>query len=302
MNFKSKIRSINKLPLSDKIVYIFMIVLLTGFVIFVAYPLLYVLIGSFMDPTQLQTEGISFKLSDYQIDGFRRIFRDDSILHGFKMSFFFSSTFMFLTVFICLTMAYPLSRRDFVGRKTISTLLIITMFFGGGLIPTFLLVRDLGMLDTVWSIIIPTSVNAWYIFLARAFFREMPADLQNAAELDGATDWQYFIKIVLPLSKPIIMVIALYSFVQQWNSYFDAMIYLRSRNLEPLQIVLRSILIQNEVPPGMISSQQAMAELQKIAELVKFSTIIVSSLPLLIMYPFFQKYFEKGMMIGAIKG
>ncbi|MNV43235.1 Lactose transport system permease protein LacG [compost metagenome] len=181
------------------------------------------------------------------------------------------------------------------------TLFIITMFFGGGLVPTYLLVKNLGMLNTIWAVIIPGCINVWNIILSRTFFKSVPNELKEAANVDGASEMRIFFGIVLPLSKPIIFVLALYAFVGQWNSYFDAMIYLDNPNLHPLQLVLRSILIQNQVDPGMISDQLAMAEMKRLSEIIKYAAIVVSSLPLIIMYPFFQKYFEKGVMLGSLK-
>ncbi len=209
-----------------------------------------------MDPNQLNASGLSFDFNDYRLDGYRKILSDSAIGRGFLMSLFYSSAFTIVTVSVSLTLAFPLSRMDFVGRKLISALLLITMFFSGGLIPTYILVRELNMLDTVWALILPNAVNAWNIILARTFFRQLPQSLRESAELDGANNWDYFVKIALPLSKPIIAVLSLYAFVGLWNSYFEAMIYLEDRKLAPLQLVLRSILIQNEVPPGMISSKQ----------------------------------------------
>lgn len=291
-----------RLSFVDKLTYLVMGLVLILFLLFIIYPLFYVLIGSFMNPTKLNSSGLSLNFRDYQLDGYKKILSNASILRGFKMSFFYSTAFTIITVVISLTMAYPLSRLDFVGRKTVSIMLLITMFFGGGLIPTFLLVKKLGMYNSVWAILLPNAVSAWNIILARTFLRNLPSELRESAELDGASNWLYFIKIALPLSKPIIAVLALYAFVGQWNSYFDALIYLENRALAPLQLVLRAILIQNEIPQGMIGAQQAMAELKKLAEMIKYSSIVISSIPLIIMYPFFQKYFEKGMMIGSIKG
>lgn len=176
------------------------------------------------------------------------------------------------------------------------------MFIGGGLVPTYLLIKDLNMLNTVWAIIIPGSVNVWNIILARTYFAGIPEELSEAARMDGANDIQVFFKIMLPLAKPIMFVLFLYAFVGQWNSYFDAMIYLKDPALEPLQLVLRKILIQNQPSSDMIGSQVQMAELKRIAELLKYATIVISSLPLLVMYPFFQKYFNKGVMLGSLKG
>lgn len=223
------------------------------------------------------------------------------MVKGFINSIIYSVGFTLVTIIVTIFAAYPLSLNGFKGKNVIMVFFLITMFFNGGLIPTYLVVKDLGMLNTIWSIILPGAISVWNIILARTFFKGLPKELFEAAKIDGASELKIFLKIVLPLSKPIIFVLALYAFVGQWNSYFDAMIYLEDQELHPLQLVLRSILIQNEVQPGMISDQLAMAELSKIAEQIKFASIVVSSLPLLIMYPFFQKYFEKGVMVGSLK-
>lgn len=270
-------------------------------VLLILLPLLYVLIASFMDPNVLLSKGLSFNPSDWSIEGYKKILQDEAIIRGFFNSVLYSVSFSFVTVIVSIFAAYPLSIDGFVGKKVITVFFLITMFFSGGLVPTYLLVKDLGMLNTIWAIILPGAVNVWNIIIARTYFKGIPKELHEAAKMDGASDLLIFFKIVLPLSKPIIFVLALYAFVGQWNSYFDAMIYLEDPNLHPLQLVLRSILVQNDVQPGMINDQLAMAELKKIAEMIKYSSIVISSLPLLIMYPFFQKYFEKGVMIGSIK-
>jgi putative aldouronate transport system permease protein len=270
-------------------------------VLLILLPLLYVLIASFMDPNVLLSKGLSFNPSDWSIEGYKKILQNEAIIRGFFNSVLYSVSFSFVTVIVSIFAAYPLSIDGFVGKKVITVFFLITMFFSGGLVPTYLLVKDLGMLNTIWAIILPGAVNVWNIILARTYFKGIPKELHEAAKMDGASDLLIFFKIVLPLSKPIIFVLALYAFVGQWNSYFDAMIYLEDPNLHPLQLVLRSILVQNDVQPGMINDQLAMAELKKIAEMIKYSSIVISSLPLLIMYPFFQKYFEKGVMIGSIK-
>lgn len=276
--------------------------ILTLAVLAILVPLIYVVIASFMDPTVLLNKGISFKPSDWSLAGYTKILEDPAIVRGFCNSLIYSSLFTLVTVAVSVAAAYPLSRKDFIGRKLIMNMLIVTMFFGGGLIPTYLLIKDLGMLNTIWSLILPGAVSAWNIILAKTFFQGIPNEIFEAAQVDGATPWIIFLKIVLPLSKPIICVLALYAFVGQWNSYFDAMIYLKNENLEPLQLVLRRILIQNQPSQALISDQLAMAELKKLSEMIKYSAIVISSLPLMFMYPFFQKYFEKGAMIGSIKG
>jgi putative aldouronate transport system permease protein len=270
-------------------------------VLVVLVPLVYVVIASFMDPTVLLNQGISFKFSDWSLEGYKRILSDDAMVRGFLNAMLYSVGFAVITVVVSVFAAFPLSVNGFVGKNFFMTLFLITMFFSGGLIPTYLVVKDLGMLNTIWAILLPGAVNVWNIILARTYFKGIPNELHEAAKVDGASDLLIFFKIVLPLSKPIIFVLALYAFVGQWNSYFDAMIYLEDPNLHPLQLVLRSILIQNQAEPGMISDQLAMAELAKVSEMIKYSAIVISSLPLIIMYPFFQKYFEKGVMVGSLK-
>ncbi|MBO1513492.1 carbohydrate ABC transporter permease [Metabacillus bambusae] len=270
-------------------------------VLVVLVPLIYVVIASFMDPTVLLNQGISFKFSDWSLEGYKRILSDDAMVRGFLNAMLYSVGLAVITVVVSVFAAFPLSVNGFVGKNFFMTLFLITMFFSGGLIPTYLVVKDLGMLNTIWAILLPGAVNVWNIILARTYFKGIPNELHEAAKVDGASDLLIFFKIVLPLSKPIIFVLALYAFVGQWNSYFDAMIYLEDPNLHPLQLVLRSILIQNQAEPGMINDQLAMAELAKVSEMIKYSAIVISSLPLIIMYPFFQKYFEKGVMVGSLK-
>ncbi|KAF1293030.1 carbohydrate ABC transporter permease [Candidatus Enterococcus leclercqii] len=265
-------------------------------------PLVYVVIASFMDPATLINKGLSFNPRDWTIQGYQRVFADDSILRGFLNSLFYSFTFSLLTVFITMLTAYPLSKPDLVGKNIIMTFFVITMFVGGGLIPTYLLVKNLGMLDSVWALILPGAINVWNIILARTYFSGLPKELSEAATIDGANDLQILFKVMLPLAKPIMFVLFLYAFVGQWNSYFDAMIYIKDPDLQPLQLVLRNILIQNQPSQDMVGANTAMAEMKQIAELIKYATIVISSLPLIVMYPFFQKYFDKGVLVGSVKG
>lgn len=276
-------------------------VILALFVLIILFPLLYVLLASFLNPNVLITKGLAISPSDWSLVGYQKILGNAAMIRGFFNSLLYSAAFAAATVIVSVLAAYPLSIEGFVGKRFFMILFLITMFFSGGLIPTFLVVKDLGMLDTIWSIILPSAVSVFNIILARTYFMGLPKELFQAAQIDGASELGIFFKIVLPLSKPIVFVLALYAFVGQWNSYFDAMIYLESNRLYPLQLVLRSILVQNQVDPGMISDALAQAELKKLSEMIKYSSIIVSSLPLMIMYPFFQKYFEKGVLVGSIK-
>ena len=277
--------------------------ILIGFLVLITLsPLLYVLIASFMDPFILRSQGLSLNPANWSLDGYKRVLQDPAIIRGFVNSIFYSFTYSALTVAVSILTAYPLSKQKLVGKRPITIFLMITMFIGGGLVPTYLLVKNLGMLNTVWAIILPGSINVWNIILARTYFKQLPAELEEAAIIDGANEMQIFFKIMLPLAKPIIFVLFLYAFVGQWNSYFDAMIYLNDADLQPLQLVLRKILIQNQPQQDMIGSATQMAEMAQLAELIKYSTIVISSLPLLVMYPFFQKYFDKGVMAGSLKG
>ncbi|WP_047983542.1 carbohydrate ABC transporter permease [Ornithinibacillus californiensis] len=285
----------------DRAILFFNKILLVFIALIIIFPLLYVLLGSFLDPSVLLSKGISFNPSDWTLEGYRRVFQDDLIVRSFLNSILYAVGFTLITIVFTVLAAYPLSVEGFKGKNFFMIFFLVTMFFNGGLIPTYLLIKDLGLINSIWAIILPGSVAVWNIILVRTFFKGLPKELKEAAKMDGASELQIFLKIVLPLAKPVIFVIALYAFVGQWNSYFNAMIYLEDQDLYPLQLVLRSILIQNEVQPGMINDMQAAAELSKIAEKIKYASIVVSSLPLLIMYPFFQKYFEKGVMVGSLK-
>ncbi len=278
-------------------IFIGLVVLLT------VYPLLYVLLASFSDPVDRVANGVSLLPRPSTLEGYKRVFNDGTIWIGFKNSFTYAVSFALLSTTISLTAAYGLSKRDLVGRNIFMAFFIITLFLNGGLIPTYLLVRGLGMYNTIWALIIPNSVNVINIILARTFITSsISNEIKQAAEIDGCSNFNYFIRILLPLSKPLIAILLLYDIVGQWNSYFDAMIYLDNKLMYPLQLVLRNILVQNDAPPGMIGDIQSINELKRIAELIKYSVIIIASAPLIILYPFLQKYFEKGVMLGSIKG
>ena len=291
-----------KLGMSDRVILGVGYTLLGLFVLVIFVPLVYVVMASFMDPNVLNNQGLSFNFADWTLDAYRRVLGNGMIWRGFANSLFYSLAFTVISVFLTLLAAYPMSKKELVGRKFFNTVFIITMFFNGGLIPTFILINQLHMVNTIWAILIPNAFNVWNMILARTYYQSIPGELREASELDGASEVQHFFKIMLPVCKPIIAVLALWSFVGMWNSYFDAMIYLNDANLQPLQLVLRSILVQNTPQPGMIADIQSTAEMSKVAELLKYATIVVSSLPLLIMYPFFQKYFDSGIMAGSIKG
>ena len=277
-------------------------ILLGLFVVAIIIPMLYIVIASFMDPITLQNKGITFDFSKWTTTAYERVMTNSQIWIGFKNAVIYSVLFTVVSVTVTLLAAYPMSRSDFKGKGFFNIIFIITMFFGGGLIPTYLVMSNLGLVDSMWAVILPGAFSVWNMIIARTYYQGIPTELREAADVDGANEITFFFKILLPVCTPVIAVLALWQFVAMWNSYFDAMIYLNDSAKQPLQLVLRSILIQNQPESGMISDMQSTAARAQLAELLKYATIIISSLPLLVMYPFFQKYFDSGIMAGSVKG
>ena len=277
-------------------------ILLGLFVIAIIVPMVYIIVASFMDPITLQNKGITFDFSKWTATAYESVMTNSQIWIGFKNAVIYSVVFTVVSVVVTLLAAYPLSRADFRGKGFFNVIFIITMFFGGGLIPTYLVVSNLGLVDSMWAVILPGAFSVWNMTIARTYYRGIPQELREAADVDGASELTFFFKILLPVCTPVIAVLVLWQFVAMWNSYFDAMIYLNDSAKQPLQLVLRSILIQNQPESGMIADMQSTAARAQLAELLKYATIIISSLPLLVMYPFFQKYFDSGIMAGAVKG
>lgn len=292
----------SKLTGSDKAIMIFAYTILGLFMAAIIVPIIYIILASFIDPVTLQNAGLTFDFSKWTLTAYERVMTNAQIWTGFKNALIYSVLFTIISVIVTLLAAYPMSRPDFKGKGFFNTIFVITMFFGGGLIPTYLLISDLNMLDTIWAILIPGAFSVWNMIIARTYYLGIPHDMQEAAEIDGASEMVYFFKILLPLCAPILATISMWQFVGMWNSYFDAMIYLNDASKQPLQLVLRAILIQSQPEPGMVSDMQSTAARAQLAELLKYATIIISSLPLMIMYPFFQKYFDNGIMAGAVKG
>ncbi len=286
----------------DKAFLVFAYVLLFLFVIAIIIPMAYIVVASFIDPITLQNQGITFDFSKWTLTAYERVMSNAQIWVGFKNAVIYSVVFTVISVFVTLLAAYPMSRKDFKGRGFFNVLFLITMFFGGGLIPTYLVVSNLGMLDTMWAVVLPGAFSVWNMIIARTYYQGIPDELREAAEVDGADEVTFFFKVLIPVCVPVIAVLALWQFVAMWNSYFDALIYIDDAAKQPLQLVLRSILIQNQPEAGMVSDIQSTAARAQLAELLKYATIVISSLPLLVMYPFFQKYFDAGIMAGSIKG
>ena len=285
---------------ADKIINGLNCLLIIGVFLIIAYPLYYVLIASIsevgsMKPVPLLPGKLTF-------DGYRRIFQDQSIWQGYWNSICYTLLGTSINLVLTLTGAYALSRKDLPCRRIINTMLVIAMMVNSGLIPRYLLVSGMNLVDTVWALVLPNAITVFNLFVARTYFETtLPLELLEAAQIDGCTDFRFFLQMALPLSKAIIAVLIIYYGVAHWNSYFDALIYLRSREKAPLQLVLRRILVLNETLAS-IADGDTLDALQKMMESIKYSIIILASLPMLILYPFMQKYFVQGVMIGAVKG
>ena len=258
-------------------------------------PLLNVLACSFSSPEKVVAGEVGLFPVEFNVRGYQEVFANDSLMRGFLNALFYTFLGTVIQVTLQMLCAYPLSRPDFKGRKFLNIFLTLTMFVSGGMIPTYLLISNLGMLDTIWAIIIPGCVSVFNIIVIRTYMQNsIPAELQEAARIDGCGDFQIFLRVVLPLCRPILFVMVLYAIVGYWNNYFNALLYIQSTDLYPLQRVLQDMLVTNSGSLG--------AGDPNLQEQLKYVTIVVSSLPLLIIYPFFQKYFEKGVVMGGVKG
>lgn len=269
----------------------------------IIYPLYFIVIASFSEPSEILNGNVWLLPKGITFEGYTRIFSDPAIMRGFGNSVLYTVVGTAISVTSILSGAYALSRKDMFGRTFFMLLFIITMFVDGGLIARYLVVRDLGMLNTLWAVVLPGAVGVWNLIIARAFFENnVPAELRDAAQLDGAHDFRFFFSIVLPLSKPLIFLMIMIHLVANWNAFFDALIFLDDENMYPLQLVLRNVLIQSEVSgAGGSGAMDSYAAAQRIGELIKYGMIVISSLPLLIVLPFMQKHFTKGALLGAVK-
>lgn len=287
----------------DRLFTVVNYVILSLFLITILYPLVYIASASISSSEAV----ISGRVWLWPIEptwmGYEAVFKHKLIVSGFMNSFYYTVAGTLINVVMTILAAYPLSRKDFYGKNTFMFLFVFTMMFTGGLIPSYLLVKDLGLLNTTWSMVLPGALGVWNMIITRTYFQTtIPDELLEASQLDGCNDFQFVWKIVLPLSGPIIAVITLFYAVGHWNSFFNALIYLKSQKLFPLQLVLRDILVQNDVDMNMLVDVQEAAKREGLRELLKYSLIIVATLPLMIVYPFVQKYFVKGIMIGSLKG
>lgn len=270
----------------------------------VLYPLIFVLSSSVSDPTMVASGKVILFPKGFTLEGYKRVFQDSNIMLGYKNALFYTFFGTIINLIVTVPAGYVLSKKEVPGTKFFVMAFLFTMYFSGGLIPTFLLVKSLGLYNTRWILLILGAFNTYNCIICRSFFSGLPKELEEAAYIDGASVTRTFLTVVMPVSKALLGVMVLYFAVAHWNSYFNAMIYTYDTELQPLQLFLRRILVlaQNSADMMSAGADEFAAQQQAVAALIKYAVIVVSSLPLLIIYPFLQKYFEKGVMIGSVKG
>ncbi|MCM3203369.1 carbohydrate ABC transporter permease [Paenibacillus illinoisensis] len=285
------------MTVAEAIMYAFAIL----FLIAIMYPIYFIVIASFSDPSSVANGQVWIFPKGFTLEGYKELLRHENIWIGYRNTILYTVVGTLIGLVVNISAAYALSRKDLVGRKFFSLFFIFTMFFSGGLIPTFLTIRDFHLYNTFLVMVLPFSVVVFDMIVARTFFQtSIPGDLWEAAQIDGCGNLRYFVLVVLPLSKAIIAVLGLWIAVGYWNSYFNALIYLKDPNLYPLQLILRNILITNQMQSGMGTGEAAQVAL-RLANLMRYSVIIIATIPIMCVYPFIQKYFNQGVMIGAVK-
>jgi ABC-type glycerol-3-phosphate transport system permease component len=289
-------------PFRDRVFLVVVTIMLAVILALVLLPLIYIVANSFSSARAVSSGRVTFWPIEFSLRAYEVALSNPQILQGYYNSLIYAVCGTLISVTLTVAIAYPLSRKRFFGRNVLMTGLIFTMLFSGGLIPTYMVIQDLGMLNTRWALLIPNAIGVWQVIIARTFFaNSIPEDLHEAAMLDGASELRYLRSVVLPLSKPLLAVLALMYVIFQWNTYFDALIYLKDPDLYPLQIVLRNVLILNQRNVGVTDVAQQLQQ-QQLANVLKYALIVVSSLPVLIIYPFVARHFTKGVMVGAVKG
>lgn len=285
----------------DKIVDFIIHAIAVLMILIVIYPLWFIIIASFSNPADVANGKVWVWPKKWVLDGYRELFKQTAIWRSYANTIIYTLSGTLVALFVNITAGYAMSRKDMAGRKWINLFYIIPMFISGGLIPIYLIVKDFNLIDSFWVMIIPFSVSTYNIIVARTFFNSsLPEGLWESAQIDGCGTIRYFFQFALPLSKAIIAVIGLWTAVGIWNSWFNALIYLQSESLQPLQLLLRRILISNQSLLGAATGEMA-SELRRLSDMMKYASIVVSTIPIMCLYPFLQKYFNQGVMIGAIK-
>lgn len=293
----------HRLSRGDRLFYIAVDILMAALLIVVLYPLIYVVSSSFSAPNAVLNGQVVFLPVDPSVEGYRAVMQYPMVLDGYRNSIAYTILGTLINVSLTMMCAYGLSRKNLPLRNLFMFLFTFTMYFSGGLIPNYLLMRDLRLIDTIFAIILPGAISTYNMIIARTFIQSsIPSEMLEAARVDGCSDARYFFQMVLPLSKAILAVISLYYAVGHWNAWFDAFIYLNTREKYPLQLILREILISNQLDNSLSMDADARRKMQGMVDLMKYSLIVISSLPVMFLYPLVQKYFIKGVMIGSLKG
>lgn len=291
-----------KESMSRKVFNVVNILIMLALITVTLYPLLYVLFASFSNSFELMRhQGLLYKPEGFSFAAYKAVFKNPNILQGYRNTIIILVSGVVINILMTALGAYVLSRKNVMFRNGIMLFIMFTMFFNGGLIPTYLLVRDLGLTNTYWAVILPGAISTYNLIIMRTGFAAIPDSMEESAKIDGATHLTILVRIMFPLAKPVIAVMVLYYAVSHWNSWFPAMIYMqRSRELQPLQLILRGILIENDT--SSMLGDSAIGDQESISESIKYAVIVVATVPILAIYPFLQKYFVKGIMIGAVKG
>lgn len=285
----------------DKIVNIIFYIIAVIMILLVIYPLWFVLIASFSNPADVANGEVWLWPKKLDLSGYQELFKQRQLWTSYRNTIVYTLVGTLVALAVNIPAGYAMSRKDLVGRKWINVFYLIPMFVSGGLIPTYFVVKGFGLLDTFWVMVVPFSVSTYNIIVARTFFKSsLPETLWEAAQIDGCGTFRYFIQFVLPLSKAVLAVIGLWTAVGLWNSWFNALIYVQNENLQPLQLLLRRILISNQSLLGAATGTMAQ-ELRRLSDMMKYASIVISTLPIMCLYPFLQKYFNQGVMIGAVK-
>ena len=292
-----------KNPMEDRILYFVVYTVIILFLLVILYPIIFIISASFSEGSEVQLGRVYLWPVKPTLEGYRAVFSHRNIMTGYRNTILYTLGGTLINVVVTVLCAYPLSRRDMPIRGFFVFLFVFTMFFGGGLIPTYLLVNSLGMVNTFWALLLPGAMSVYNMIITRTFFQNgVPHELLEASQIDGCSDARYFFSILLPLSQAVISVISLYYAVAHWNSYFSALISIRDKQLQPLQLILRSILLSTRVSLNEFEDPDLLEGKIGLEFLVKFALIVVSSAPIMCLYPFVQKFFAKGVMLGSVKG
>ncbi len=297
-----KKRRVKKIKAGDRAFDIINTLLLVFVFLVIFYPLYYVLIASFSDPDLVLTGKIFLLPKGFQLESYQKVFENSEVMNGYLHTILYAVVGTCINLAVTLSAGYALSRTDLRGKKALTLFFVFTMFFSGGTVPTYMLVRNLKLLNTFWAMVLPNAMSVWNLILCRNFFEgNIPKELLEVSQIDGCRNYYFFLKIVLPLSKALIAVMVLFYAVGHWNSYMQPLMYLSDRDKYPLQLVLKNILISSQ-PDASLAGMTDRAEMYKQTEMLKYALVVVSSVPMIVLYPFVQKYFVQGVMVGSVKG